>query len=180
MNIKQILEKFSQLNEFLRKDAGEDIAFDNAGDAINKLKNLYDKGIVNAICVDAITLNYDNQEYKVSVVLGGVTITKNNTLHYDRGMNHSLKYHANKKVAGEYISEEKLIGAMKNTEAAFNKALKNKNVKMDKKTHKIMFSDGAYTYIICLARNEDEITYLHNVFKPNNPKKYFKNVKRRT
>lgn len=146
MDIKQLLQ---QLNEFLRKDAGEDIPFENAADAITKLKQLYDNGEVNAICSDVITLKFEDEEYKVSVVLGGVTINKNNTIHYDRGINHSLKYHANKNVNGQYISEEALIGAMKNTEAAFNRALKNKNVKRDKNTHKIMFSDNKF-YIYCL------------------------------
>ena len=49
----------------------------------------------------------------------------------------------------------------------------------DKKTKKLMFSNGQYTYIVCLARNEKEITYLHNVFKPENQKGYIKNVKKR-
>ena len=175
MKINELLQK---LNEFLRKDAGEEIPFKNAADAIDKLKKLYDQGEVNAICSDAIKLQYDNQTYLVSVVLGGVTITKNNTIRYERGMNHSLKYHADKKVQDTIVTEQNLIGAMKNTETAFNNALQRKAVKLDKNTHKLMFSDKDYTYIVCLACNEKEITYLHNVFKADR-KSYFKNVKKR-
>ena len=178
MNIKKLNEELNKLldiNELKKQDAGEEIQFTDFNDAVDKLRQKYEAGQIKAYCPNVDTIKYNDQEYELCLVLGISESEPYSKPPMDpHGMSHYLHKHINdKKKDGKPATIDNLIGATKNVKAAFRKALQKpgKYIAFNKKKNKIVFSnhDQSYIYVICLAKDKDEITYLHNLFPNTNP-----------
>lgn len=174
MNIKQLneeLEKFlteEQINELRPKDSGELILdFETYEDAVDKIKEKFDnpENKICAYCPNATTISWNGKKYQLAVVFGVAKET-------DGGMKpHGVAHILGKHVCdnGNEPTEDDLIKAAKNIHNAFNQAIKAKSKEnrfvFDPFENKLIFSLGRYVYIICLEKDKEELTYLHNLFQ---------------
>lgn len=177
MNISKINEQLKQiLNELRKQDAGEEITdFESYEDALNKIKERYDQGLTRAYCPNAIEFEYNKNKYSLAVVLGVKESSNGMNPH---GMAHYLDKHTYTNKQQTKPTEQDLIKAAKNVKTALSQAIKNNDVVLNEQEQKLIFSNGHYVYIVCLAKDNEELTYLHTLFK-DEKNNYIKRQKRK-
>lgn len=175
--------KEEQIDELRVEDAGEEITdFKDYNDALDKIKAKYDKNEILAYCPNATTFDYGDKTYQLAVVLGIKESTETKGSMNPHGMAHYLNKHTYTNDIKTEPTEEDLIKASKNIKGAYGLAKKKKQVAFDPFENKVIFSNGKYVYIICLAKDEKELSYLHNLFqleKPNYIQNQKKQIKKR-
>lgn len=176
MEIDKLNEELKRvLNELRKQDAGEEITdFKDYDDALKKIKERYDKGLAKAYCPNAIEVEFEGQKYQLAVVLGDKTYRKNGMKPH--GMAHYLHKHTNPEKDKNASTEQELMQATKDVKIALQDAKRKKNIVLDPFENKLIFTYGKYVYIICLAKDKDELNYLHNIFNPEK-KNYLSNQK---
>lgn len=164
MDLNKLNEELKRiLNELRKQDAGKEIIdFKDYDDALKKIKERYDKGLAKAYCPNAIEFKYNKSMYNLAVVLG---IDKPKEGMNPHGMAHYLQKHTYTNKQQTKPTEEDLIKAAKNVKTALAQAIKNKNIVLNQEEQKLIFSNGNFVYIICLAKDDEELTYLHTLFK---------------
>ena len=172
MDFKELNEKLEELTELYPEDAGLEITdFENYEDALNKIYQRYKNNEALAYCPNATKIHYNNQEYSLAVVLGIAKPTKAGM--NPHGMAHYMDKHSYEHENETIPTEEELLKASKNVQNALNQAKQDNNVVYNPFEHKLIFKNGNYVYIICLAKDDKELVYLHNLFIPKS-KKYIK------
>lgn len=176
MNFKDITTQLQHLLELYPENAGEEITdFENYEDALNKIKQRYDNNEALAYCPNAIELDYKGNKFSLAVVLG---VAENQ----EDGMGpHGMAHYMTKHVAGfdgKIPTEEDLIKASKNVKNALKQAEHDKKVLYDPFEHKLIFECGKFIYIVCLAKDEKELAYLHTLFIPKS-KNYLSKQKKK-
>ena len=178
MDFKELNEKLEQLTELYPEDAGLEITdFENYEDALNKIYQRYKNNEALAYCPNATKIHYNNQEYSLAVVLGVAHPTRGGM--YPHGMSHIMKKHTYTHENGTIPTEQDLIDACKNVKNVLNDAIKQSQTKKEHKRtadivydpyeNKLIFGNKKYIYIICLAKDKQELNYIHNLFKRDNP-----------
>lgn len=169
------LEQINKIDELRKQDAGEELTnFTNYEEALNLIKQRYDNHEALAYCPDAITISYNGKDYKLAVVLG-VDTPKNSGMN-PHGMAHYLSKHAYTNKNKTKPTAQNLINAAKDIKNALNNAIKKRNILFDEFKNELIFSNGAYIYIVCLAKDENELNYLQTLF-PDDRKHYIQNKK---
>lgn len=171
MDIHEILQQLDtaliQLNELRAEDAGEAITdFKDYSDALEKLKQKYDNNEILAYCPNATILEYDGESYELAVVLGIKTTTDGKKPH---GLAHILDKHTYTHDDNTVPTEIDLINATKRIQIELQQATKQKNVLYDPFEHRLIFGNKQYIYVVCLAKDKDELSYLHTLFRPDKP-----------
>lgn len=179
MHIKKLNQEINDflrdLDELYKEDAGEIIDnFDSYEDALEIIKNKYDKQESLCYCPNALTFKYKDTEYQLAVVLG-VSQKQTNGMG-PHGLSHILDKHS---YQYEYEpTQEQLIKAAKNVKSALISAIKKRRIAHNPNGNKLIFANGDYIYIICLAKDDKELTYLHTLFMTKD-KDYFRKYKRK-
>lgn len=167
-----------QINELRAEDAGEEITdFKDYNDALDKIKARYDNNEILAYCPNATTFDYDGKTYQLAVVLGIKEPNETKGSMNPHGMAHYLNKHTYTNDTKTEPTQEDLIKAAKNIKGAYGVAKKKKQIAFDPFENKVIFSNGKYVYIVCLAKDEVELSYLHNLFQLEKPN-YIQNQKK--
>lgn len=175
MDINKLNEQLEKLLELKRDDmeSGHKVNADNFPEAVQKIYELYKQGRLNVYCPDVFEFKYTGQIYALCAVSG--KRNKQNSITY--GIGHSLEKHTGQIVDGELITEEMLVGAMKNTQAALYKCLNKRRIIFNVKANTILFEYGGFVYAVVIPKDDKEVCYLQTVFKADNL--YLKRLKRR-
>ena len=178
MDFKKLNEEIENLlmdiNELYPKDAGEEITnFESYEQALDIIKKRYDENKSLAYCPNALKFDYNGNKYQLAVVLG---IKEPNNGMNPHGLAHILDKHSYQ--YDGVPTEEDLIKAARNVKTVLNKSLKTGNYLFNPEDNKLIFGNSKFIYIICLAKDDDELTYLHTLFMTDK-KDYLKRHKKR-
>lgn len=175
--ISLILEDYRneshRMNELKKKEAGKELKFIDINSAMQDLIEKTEEREIQYFYPDKKTFNYKGKDYSVALVLGDVEITEDCKLVVKPyGAKHYIQKHGNQMVDKKKFTMKNMEKAMLN----FHKAMDCGTWYKDKGyIDRLALTFGDYVYIICLANDESEITYLHNLFAPDNAyrQKYF-------
>lgn len=141
-------------------------------EAVDTMKRLYDENKLRVCIPTDTSFSYKGNNLHLHLVMGNCEYA-NNKLICKYGIKHVLDKHSKQSIErvddNSLCSEEKLLKAIKN----INNALEHGKAFMSTEfSDRLIIQYQGFLYIICYARNEKEITYLHTLFKPTN--KYLK------
>lgn len=129
-----------------------------------------------AYCPNAVTLEYEGELYELAVVLGVAHTTSGNMKPH--GVAHILDKHTYTNELGTLPTPDDLIKAAKNIKGAYGEAKKKKQVVYDPFKHTLVFTNGHYVYVVCLAKDKNELNYIQTLF-PDTNANYLQNKRRK-
>lgn len=149
----------------------------NINEAVDTIAEFYHEGKLRVAIPTKTKFKYKDNEYQLFLALGNC-VFEQHQLKCKYGIKHILDRHSKEnatKIDTQSLTTEKaLLQAIKDIENAIDKG-KAFMGKYEKDKLAILYK--GFLYIICYATKEQEVTYLHTLFKPN--KKYLNTTLKR-
>lgn len=164
-DIESLPTNEDNINELLITDVDKYGQLD-LKDAVDTMANLYHLGKLKVAIPTTTKFSYKGSQYHLYIVMGDTVYQKKQLL-CKYGVRHILDKHSRENSDIEtttLVSEARLLQAIKDVD----KAIEHGTALADKRdTSKLILHYNGLLYVICVATNPQEITYLNTLFKPD-------------